>query len=69
MFNIADFIKETLISGVKNGAFAVEYANIMAVNYMIKGIITMADVQEIAIAVTPEAVPEAAEPDEFQSEV
>lgn len=51
MFDIKDFIKLNLIDGVKNGAFAKEYANILAVNYMSKGIISTGDVEAISIGI------------------
>ena len=51
MFDIKLFIIENLTNGVKNGAFAKEYANILAVNYMSKGIINTEDVETISIGI------------------
>ena len=51
MFDIKLFIIENLINGVKNGAFAREYANILAINYMSKGIINTEDVEVISLGI------------------
>ncbi len=48
MFDIRGFIKENLVDGVRNGAFAKEYANILSVNYLSKGMIIIEDVEEIS---------------------
>ncbi len=48
MFDIKEFIKTNLVNGVKNGAFAKEYAGILAVNYLSKGMLTETDVEEVA---------------------
>ena len=47
MFNLKAFITTNIVNGVKNGTFTKEYANIMAVNYLIKGVITEENVIEI----------------------
>lgn len=47
MFNLAEFIITNTVNGVKNGTFTKEYANIMAVNYMLKGVLTQDDVVSI----------------------
>ena len=44
MFNLEEFILENLISGVKKGVFAKEYASTLAVNYLLKGILTQEDI-------------------------
>lgn len=40
MFDLNGFITTNIVNGVKNGTFTKEYANIMAVNYMLKGVLT-----------------------------
>ena len=44
MFNLEEFILQNLISGVKKGVFAKEYASTLAVNYLLKGILTQEDI-------------------------
>lgn len=39
MFNLKEFIEKNIVDGVKNGTFTKEYANITAVNYMLKGVL------------------------------
>ena len=51
MFVLKDFIKENLVSGVKNGSFAKEYANILAVNYLSKGMLGEVDIEEISAGI------------------
>jgi len=62
MFSLSEFIKQNLISGVKNGSFTRERANILAVEYMSKGMLVIADLEEIdnatAIPPEPEIVPD-----------
>lgn len=48
MFNIGEWLTDSLISGVNNGIFAREYVAMMAINYMLKGMLTSEQVQEIA---------------------
>lgn len=43
MFNLKEFILNSLIKGVKNGTFTKEYASILATNYYIKGILNEQD--------------------------
>lgn len=52
MFNLKDFIVRNIVEGVKNGTFTKEYANIMAVNYLIKGILTEENVVDIDTQIT-----------------
>ena len=47
MFNLSEFITKNIVNGVKNGTFTKEYANIMAVNYMLKGVLTEESVMSI----------------------
>lgn len=56
MFNLKEFIKTNLINGVSNGIFAKEYAAILATNYLVKGILSETDVEEISEAITPPIV-------------
>ena len=44
MFNLEEFILQNLISGVKKGVFAKEYASTLTVNYLLKGILTQEDI-------------------------
>lgn len=44
MFDLNSFIVTNLVKGVKNGTFTKEYANITAVNYLSKGMLTEDDV-------------------------
>lgn len=44
MFELSSFIVKNTVNGVKNGTFSKEYANIMAVNYMLKGVLAEEDV-------------------------
>lgn len=44
MFDLNLFIVTNLVKGVKNGTFTKEYANITAVNYLSKGMLTEDDV-------------------------
>lgn len=53
-FSITEFIKTNLIDGVKNGSFTREHANVKAVDYLTKNILSQADVQEIDAATAPE---------------
>lgn len=48
MFDLKNFIVTNIVSGVKNGTFTKEYANIMAVNYMLKGVLAEDDVIKIS---------------------
>lgn len=57
MFSLKEFVKNNLIQGVINGSFGAEYARIMGVNYLIKGILTEEDLQQIdkqAIYIPPQ---------------
>ena len=63
MFSLKQFVKTNLIDGVANGVFAKEYAAILATNYLVKGILSEADVAEISEAITP------AEDDTVEDEV
>ena len=47
MFNLKEFIVKNIVNGIKNGTFSNEYGNIMAVNYLVKGILTEEDVANI----------------------
>ena len=52
MFNLKEFIVRNTVNGVKNGTFTKEYANIMAVNYLIKGVLTEENVIDIDAQIT-----------------
>ena len=52
MFDLKEFIVRNIVSGIKNGSFAKEYGNIMAVNYLAKGLLTEEDVQSIDAQIT-----------------
>ena len=75
MFNLANWIEQNLITGVANGVFARERVAIMALDYMLKGIISNEAVERIALATVyvpePADLPDLAElPDpEPESEI
>lgn len=48
MFDLQGFIVTNIVNGVKNGTFTKEYANIMAVNYMVKNVIAQKDVETVS---------------------
>lgn len=48
MFNLNEFIITNTVNGVKNGTFTKEYANIMAVNYMMNNMLTQDEVISIS---------------------
>ena len=52
MFNLKNFIVTNIVNGVKNGTFTKEYANIMAVNYLVKGVLTEENVVEVDTQIT-----------------
>lgn len=52
MFNLQSFITMNIVNGVKKGTFSKEYANIMAVNYLVKGILTEDNVVDIDAQIT-----------------
>ncbi len=52
MFNLRAFIVRNIVNGVKNGTFTKEYANIMAVNYLVKGVLTEENVIDIDTQIT-----------------
>lgn len=47
MFNLKEFIVKNIVNGIKNGTWSKEYGNIMAVNYLAKGILSEEDVASI----------------------
>lgn len=53
MFNIKEFILKNLIDGVNGKVFAKEYASTLAVNYMLKGILTTEDIERFDVETTP----------------
>ena len=52
MSNLKEFIINNLIKGVKNKSFSKEYASILAVNYLIKGILNEEDIQKFDLETT-----------------
>lgn len=52
MFNLKEFITKNIVNGIKNGTFSKEYGNIMAVDYLVKGILTEEDVASIDAQIT-----------------
>lgn len=52
MFNLKEFITKNIVNGIKNGTFSKEYGNIMAVDYLVKGILTEEDVASIDAKIT-----------------
>lgn len=53
MFDLAEFVKTNLINGFRNGSFTEEQVNIFAANYLLKGVLTEADVLTIGEAMQP----------------
>ncbi len=47
MFDLKEFIKRNIVNGIKNGTFSKEYGNIMAVNYLAKGLLAEDDIASI----------------------
>lgn len=58
MFNIGEWLTGNLISGVQNGIFAREYVAMLAANYMLKGLLSAEQVQQIATDTAPAPYPE-----------
>lgn len=52
MFNLKNFIVTNIVNGIKKNSFAKEYGNIMAVNYLAKGLLTEEDVASIDAEIT-----------------
>ena len=52
MFNLREFIVKNIVDGIKNGTFSKEYGNIMAVNYLVKGILVEEDIAFIDAEIT-----------------
>lgn len=52
MFDLKEFITKNIVNGIKNGTFSKEYGNIMAVDYLVKGILTEEDVASIDAQIT-----------------
>lgn len=61
MFNLKEFIITNIVNGVKNGTFSKEYGNIMAVNYLVKGLLTEEDIARIDAQTTEEITQEVIE--------
>ena len=74
MFDLKNFIVTNTVNGVKNGTFTKEYVNIMAVNYMLKGVLLEEDVISISTQIESweaeqNAVVEPVEPSEDENPV
>ena len=52
MFNLSEWIKEGIIEGYKSGEFSKPKITELTANYLIKGIFTDSDAEEIAKATT-----------------
>ncbi len=64
MFDISEWLKSALISGVKNGTLAREYTVVKTVDYVTKGVLTAVQAQEIAEAIEPAPELPSEEPEE-----
>lgn len=53
MFNMAEFLKDNLISGYLNGSFTLQQVSIFAFNYLSRGQITQQDFDEIQLVLYP----------------
>lgn len=69
MFNVSEWLKSALISGVQNGTLAREFVVTKTVDYLSKGILSEAQVVEIATAIEPAPVVEPGEGEEIPEEV
>lgn len=47
MFDMNEFLKDNLVNGYWNGSFSREQVNIFAMNYVMRGMLTQEDFQEI----------------------
>lgn len=54
MFDVSEWLKEALISGVQKGTLAREYVVVKTVDYLARGILADTQVQEIAEQTAPE---------------
>ena len=61
MFNMAEFLKTSLIGGYREGSFTEMQINIFAFNYLSRGQITQGDFDEIMEAIKPQEDEEVAE--------
>ena len=52
MFDLVKYIKEKMVNCVKKGIFDTDYAGIMAVNYLAKGLLVKEDVASIDAQIT-----------------
>lgn len=52
MFNLQTFIVTNIVNGVKNNTFSREYAGIMAVNYLLKGVLSEKNIVDIDSQIT-----------------
>ena len=68
MFNVSEWLKSALISGVANGTLAREFVVTKAVDYLSKNILTESQVIEIATAIEPAPVEEVVDEPEVPSE-
>ena len=64
MFDFSAWLADNLISGVQKGLFAREYAAVKVVDYMLKGVLTPAQAEQIASATEPPAPVAEEVPDE-----
>ena len=58
-FDLGAWVTESLISGVKQGMFAREYAAIKVADYMLKGVLSPEQVEQISVEAvyTPPEIP------------
>lgn len=61
MFDLKAFIVTNIVNGIKNGTFTKEYGNIMAVNYLAKGMLTEDNIIDIHTQITEWESSQAAE--------
>lgn len=57
MVNIREWLLNNLISGVKKGIFAREYASVLATNYLLRGLLTDEDIQRFIEETEPTSEP------------
>lgn len=68
MFNVSEWLKSALISGVANGTLAREFVVTKAVDYLAKGILSEPQIVEIATAIEPAPVEEVTDEPEIPAE-
>lgn len=64
MFDFSVWLMESLVSGVQKGLFAREFVAVKVADYLLKGVLTPAQAEQIAAATEPPAPVAEEVPDE-----